>query len=56
MEREFLRDSFSRLLFVVALIPLSIILNAADLGYIPSRNLGIELSLVYGLFKAVCKE
>ena len=31
-------DSFSPLLFVVVLIPLSIILNKTDLGYVTSRN------------------
>ena len=31
-------DSFSPLLFVVVLIPLSIILNETDLGYVTSRN------------------
>ena len=34
----FLGDSFSTLLFVVALIPLSIILNETDLGYVISQN------------------
>ena len=31
-------DSLSPLLFVVVLIPLSIILNKTDLGYVTSRN------------------
>ena len=31
-------DSFSPLLFVVVLIPLSIILNETDLGYVTGRN------------------
>ena len=31
-------DSFSPLLFVVDLIPLSIILDETDLGYVTSRN------------------
>ena len=31
-------DSFSPLLFVVVLIPLSIILNETDFGYVASRN------------------
>ena len=31
-------DSFSTLLFVAVLIPLLIILNETDLGYITSRN------------------
>ena len=49
-------DSFSPLLFVVVLIPLPIILNETDLGYIKKSKSGIESSLVYGRFKAVCKE
>ena len=57
-------DCFSALLFVVVLILfvvvlilillfLSIILNEAGLGYATSRN---QKSLVYGPFKAVCRE
>ena len=34
----FLGDSFSPLLFVVVLIPLSIILNETDLEYVTNRN------------------
>ena len=36
--RIFQGDSFSLLLFVVVLIPLSIILNETDVGYVRSRN------------------
>ena len=41
-------DSFSPLIFVVVLIPLSIILNETDLGYVTSRNQKLKSSLVYG--------
>ena len=37
-EGSFKGDSFSPLLFVVVLIPLLIILNKTDLGYVTSRN------------------
>ena len=37
-EGSFKENSFSPLLFVVVLIPLLIILNKTDLGYVTSRN------------------
>ena len=46
-------DSFSPLLFVVVLIPLSIIVNKTDLRYVTSQNQ--KLKHVYGRFEAVCK-
>ena len=36
--RIFQEDSFSPLLFVIVLIPLSIIFNETDLGYVTNRN------------------
>ena len=36
-------DSFSPLIFVIVLIPLSIILNKTDLGYVTSRNQKLNL-------------
>ena len=48
--------SFSPLLFVVILMSLSIILNETDLGYVTNQKSEIELSLIYGRFKAVFKE
>ena len=45
----FERDSFSPVLFVVVFIPLSIILNETDLGYVTSRN----QKLNYLLFKEI---
>ena len=41
------------MLFVVVLIPLSIIVNKTDLRYVTSQNQ--KLKHVYGRFEAVCK-
>ena len=47
--------SFSPLLFVVVLIPLSIILNEIDLGYVTSRNQKLDLLLFMDGLKLYAK-
>ena len=48
-------DSFSPLLFVVVLIPLSIILNETDLGYVTSRNQKLNYLLFMDNLKLYAK-